>query len=1056
MVYQAQSCYWLLGIGLLSLAVFETAAIAQITPDTSLGAEQSSVAPSLVKGTPADLIRGGAIRGSNLFHSFSQFNVGDGQRVYFANPVGIQNILSRVTGTDPSQIFGTLGVDGNANLFVLNPNGILFGSNAQLDVAGSFLGTTASSLKFPNGSEFSASNPQAPPLLTENIIPGLQYGTIQPGAAITSQAELSVNGELILVADRLDLQNLKSGSNLTLQAREEIRAREVKAERGAITVNSREGNIAFSTLDSSSFVGDGGAVTVITSRGDITIRFVSSCSAANFCFGATGGNAGSGGAVSLFTAEGDIEVDNIFTQSWGSSLLSSGKGGNVTLTTQNGSIIAPKIFTWSGGASNFSTASKDGGNIVLSASNGSIEVGQLFSYSDAKQASGNGGSINLSTTDGDIITAKDVTAPQILSSSAIAKGGAVSLSARGGSINLTKILIPIISYSNSITDGNGGPISFFATGDIKAPDLFSYALSGNAGSVNISSTNGNIELGSILASENNGDAGTIRIVAEQGRMTTRDLLALSLNGKGNDIELRAAGDIKVASVATTGMKGSGNITVSSGGDFAIGERNGTDQSSIVSSDTLGEGRGGDIWITARSINLLNGAQISASTQGSGDGGDIFLNVSNSIAVVGTLPEGVTLGLLIGIPNSLGVNVPEKSYFRTINLKDFGEVLSGQLSQLPSGVFTQTTEQSTGNAGSLMISTSKLMVRNGGAIAATTFETGNAGDININASSSINIDKGFILSGVGTKTLQSSPASSGVIEISTRSLSIANEGFIQASSLGNSRAGNINIQAENLQMRDRARLSASTEAGEGGNIRVNIKDSIILRRDSDIRASSQGPGNAGNIDLRAGQFILGVLSEDSDVIASARTGDGGRIYAKAVSILGFRQFIGVETQESDFVASSETGIDGTITIDARDPKNPELLPEQFAPPVPTQRCQQGSATTSQAVAKAEYFETGKGGLPPSPTGVLQGETVISRLATLEGNGQTDLSKVTINQQTQSANLSVTPTPIIEAQSWQRESNGTISLVATTPTTVFQPTAWGMNQCGTENSITPTFE
>jgi filamentous hemagglutinin family protein len=131
--------------------------LAQITPDTTLGAESSVVTPdAIVGGDPADLIEGGALRGSNVFHSFIDFNVAESQRVYFANPNGINNIVSRVTGGNVSNIFGTLGVDGAANLFLLNPNGILFGPNAQLDVAGSFSASTGDRFSYLDGSEFSA------------------------------------------------------------------------------------------------------------------------------------------------------------------------------------------------------------------------------------------------------------------------------------------------------------------------------------------------------------------------------------------------------------------------------------------------------------------------------------------------------------------------------------------------------------------------------------------------------------------------------------------------------------------------------------------------------------------------------------------------------------------------------------------------------------------------------------------------------------------------------------------------------------------------------------
>ena len=104
-----------------------------------------------------------------MFHSFREFNIDEGRGGYFDNPAAIENIFSRVTGSNSSEIFGTLGVLGNANLFFLNPNGILFGPNASLDLKGSFIGTTADSIIFPDGKQFSATNPEAPPILTVNV-----------------------------------------------------------------------------------------------------------------------------------------------------------------------------------------------------------------------------------------------------------------------------------------------------------------------------------------------------------------------------------------------------------------------------------------------------------------------------------------------------------------------------------------------------------------------------------------------------------------------------------------------------------------------------------------------------------------------------------------------------------------------------------------------------------------------------------------------------------------------------------------------------------------------
>ncbi|MGB3494942.1 MAG: filamentous hemagglutinin N-terminal domain-containing protein, partial [Elainellaceae cyanobacterium] len=212
---------------------------AQITPDETLGAESSQVMRDVeVRGALGDIIEGGATRGSSLFHSFSEFNVNEFQRVYFSNPAGIEAILSRVTGGDISEIFGTLGVDGTADLFFLNPNGIVFGENAQLDIAGSFVASTADRFEFADGSSFSAVNPEAPPLLTVTVTPGLQYGR-DVGARhavplhegiVTNQGLLQAGQDLTLDAGNLNLQGqLFAGGDLILQAQDTVMIRDTVA-----------------------------------------------------------------------------------------------------------------------------------------------------------------------------------------------------------------------------------------------------------------------------------------------------------------------------------------------------------------------------------------------------------------------------------------------------------------------------------------------------------------------------------------------------------------------------------------------------------------------------------------------------------------------------------------------------------------------------------------------------------------------------------------------------------------------------------------------------------
>jgi filamentous hemagglutinin family protein len=202
--------------------------LAQITPDGTLGAESSVVTPNLIiKDLPGDRLDGGALRGANLFHSFTDFNVKESQRVYFANPVGVSNILSRVTGKNPSDILGTLGVLGNANLFLINPNGIYFGPNARLDIRGSFTATTSEGIQLGENGLFSATDPQNSQLLSVQPSALFTNAMAQHQAAIRNEGNLAAGENLTLAASNLDLQGqLYARANLTLQALDTVRIRD--------------------------------------------------------------------------------------------------------------------------------------------------------------------------------------------------------------------------------------------------------------------------------------------------------------------------------------------------------------------------------------------------------------------------------------------------------------------------------------------------------------------------------------------------------------------------------------------------------------------------------------------------------------------------------------------------------------------------------------------------------------------------------------------------------------------------------------------------------------
>jgi filamentous hemagglutinin family protein len=163
-------------------------ALAQITEDNTLGNEKSRVITDPTNGNVLRIVDG-AIRGTNLFHSFSEFNVSNNQAVYFNTSSNIDRIISRVTGGNKSYISGKLGVSGgNADLFLLNSNGIIFGPNSSLDLKGSFLATTAISFVFKNNTEYSSIDTFTPQL-SINIPLGLRFrntgGTIENNSNAT-------------------------------------------------------------------------------------------------------------------------------------------------------------------------------------------------------------------------------------------------------------------------------------------------------------------------------------------------------------------------------------------------------------------------------------------------------------------------------------------------------------------------------------------------------------------------------------------------------------------------------------------------------------------------------------------------------------------------------------------------------------------------------------------------------------------------------------------------------------------------------------------------------
>ncbi len=481
---------------------------AQITPDKSLGAENSVVNPNAaIKGLPSTQIDGGATRGANLFHSFQEFNVDAGRGAYFSNPAGIQNILSRVTGGNPSNIFGTLGVLGKANLFFINPNGIIFGPNARLDVGGSFFASTANSLVFPNGFEFSATNPQAPPLLTVNIPIGLRFRD-NPGSITNQSIGVDVNNNLV------GLQ-VPSGNTLALVGGD------VNLDGGRVTTAG--GRVELGGLAQAGTVGLN-ADSSLSFPGGVTRGDVSLTNLARVDVSAEGG--------------GSVAVNAQNFELSGRSLLLAGiKSGSTVAGAQAGDIVinaTDKVQIQGDANSSSSITNQAGESSLGNAGDVLINTGTLegigsFQIGSATFGTGNAGRVS--------ITATDKVSLQGLEESGSGVASLVGPSAKGNGSD-------IIINTRSLSLSNFAQLATSTLGQ------------GNAGNIQVNASESMSVSGNSLiqaATFASGNPGNIIINAENA--------AVSFSGTGTGANTSVAGRSNSFGVDLVGTGQGGDITI---------------------------------------------------------------------------------------------------------------------------------------------------------------------------------------------------------------------------------------------------------------------------------------------------------------------------------------------------------------------------------------------------------------------------------------------------------------------------------------------------------------
>jgi len=891
----------------LSLGCLVTTASAQVTPDSTLGAERSVVTPNVViKGLPSSRIDGGALRGMNLFHSFLDFSVQSGRGVYFSNPIGVENILSRVTGSNPSQILGKLGVLGRANLFLLSPNGIVFGPNASLDVQGSFVASTASAIQLGNNGQFSATEPQNSTLLA--VQPDALFLT----ALAKQRGNISNAGNLAVGA----------GKSLTLFGNTVSSTGTLKAPGGIVQVlGDRVALLNNALVDVSSSTGGGTVLIGGDYQGRGTIPTASETYIGpNATIKADALKTGNGGRIIVWSnqstqvygklsARGGIQTGNgglietssaDFLNTAGIQVDASSTNGsngtwlidprNVIIQdsgTTNGSFDDTGLFTPGGDDSVLTTAAivdrlNKGTNVTISTGATGTQDGNItVQGAIAKTA---GGTANLTLSAANNIT---VNAP--ISSSAPA--GALNLkltgdSDRNGAGNV-EINQPISTQGGTITAYGSVPTGTLVTSGIRV----NADLNSQGGAISLTGSSatdrGIYSTGSIRSGKGRIDlSGT-----SQGTgATARGIDVSTIDSGGGAIFLTGT------SAEAEGIVNSGSIDSGGGAISMTGTSIGTgdaargiailgalnSQGGIINLTGSGSNSGifnsasitsekGDIMLTSNrpvilsSITGTDNLTIQPQTSnldlvlgGTGTANTIYLNN----AELSNLSSGFS-GITIGAETSSGTITLASAISRTEPLTLRGSLdLKGFSLNSDSGL---TLGDITGSGSPIVLTstgniTTGSITNPGGSVSLTSTEagvgfgtidtsvfTGNGGSVLIEAK------KGDITPRPGAGIFTWSGAGNGGNVTLNASGSVSFSSFADTSAYGRGNAGKINIQAQSLTLANGAGLSANIyNVGSAGDITINTAGKTSFSGSVLVTSNVEngGNGNGGTVKITA--------------------------------------------------------------------------------------------------------------------------------------------------------------------------------------------------------------
>lgn len=653
-------------------------------------------------------ITGGTTAGRNLFHSFREFSVPRNAIAHFQNADTIQNIFGRVTGGSASRINGIIRANGVANLFLLNPNGVIFGNNARLDIGGSFLATTANEIEFDESGRFGTEEINRSPDLLRVNPSALHFSQQLRQPAAIRNTSVALSG-LDPTGDEVFGLRVPNGQSLVLLGGDVstqgggLHAYGGRIEVGAVGASGRVGletadatwRLQFpADLERADVTFEDANVEVAAAgQGDITIH------AHNLTFLNSFVNAGIDSGELLTNQAGDVILDATGHVNLGqdsrieNDVDAIGNSGNIlirsdTLALTAGSDISASVFG----------QGKAGDVDIVVRDRVSIEG---FSPADPPSGINNNVSPETRGRAGNIrLSAASLT---------VTNRGRLDASVdRGGRAgNIT------INVSDSVVFDLGYIFSILGEGAIEpGGDVFI-----TAGSLSLL---GGSQL--ITIAEGEGTAGDIRIaVDERISIVGADLDGFStgifssgvssgVRGTGGNIFL-SADSLNVnnafLNASMFGRGRAGNITINAR-DSAV--FNGGAVFNVLGEG--GRGQGGNITVTAGSLSLLQGAQLLTATRGEGNAGTTQINVDGHVLIDGFPPEGF----------------PK---------------LPGFTSEGFSGIYSSVDPGAEGNGGDIRLSATSLSLTNGGLLDVSAFGRGRAGDITISNVETVLIDRAAI-------------------------------------------------------------------------------------------------------------------------------------------------------------------------------------------------------------------------------------------------------------------------------------------------------------------------